>query len=138
MQWSDISFDPARKTLRQFAGLCLVVFGAMALWEAFGRGHTRVASIFALLALTIGPLGLVRPEWIRWIYVGWMVLALPVGWTVSQMVLALLFYALFTPIGIIFKLLGRDPLHRARQLEVASYWSPKETPADLQRYFKQF
>ena len=27
MRWSDIQFDPPRKVLRQFAGLCLVFFG---------------------------------------------------------------------------------------------------------------
>ena len=99
MRWNDIPFDPARATLRQFAGLCLVVFGGMALWQALVRGHTGLAIFLALLALTIGPVGLARPEWVRWIYVGWMVLAFPIGWTVSQVLLALMFYGLFVPIG---------------------------------------
>ena len=38
MQWSDIPFQPDRKTLRQFAGLWLVFFGGMALWQALVRG----------------------------------------------------------------------------------------------------
>jgi Saxitoxin biosynthesis operon protein SxtJ len=102
------------------------------------RGHAGLASILALLALTIGPLGLTRPEWMRWIYVGWMVLAFPIGWMVSQVMLAVMFYGLFVPIGLIFRLLGRDPLHRARRPELKSYWAPKPAPADLHRYFKQF
>ena len=40
MQWSDIQFDPPRKTLRQFAGLWLVFFGGMAIWQALVRGRT--------------------------------------------------------------------------------------------------
>jgi hypothetical protein len=138
MQWSDVPFDPSRKTLRQFAGLSLVIFGGMAVWQGLVRGHTAPASIFAVLALAIGPLGLARPEAIRWIYIGWMVLAFPIGWTVSQLMLALLFFGLFTPIGLVFKLIGRDPLHRARRVDVASYWAPKASPVDLRRYFKQF
>jgi len=110
----------------------------MALWQALVRGHAGLASILALLALTIGPLGLTRPEWMRWIYVGWMVLAFPIGWMVSQVMLAVMFYGLFVPIGLIFRLLGRDPLHRARRAELKSYWAPKPAPADLRRYFKQF
>ena len=39
MQWSDIPFHPDRKTLRQFAGLWLVFFGGMALWQALVRGR---------------------------------------------------------------------------------------------------
>ena len=138
MRWSDIQFDPPRKTLRQFAGLWLVFFGGMALWQALVRGHAGLASILAVLALTIGPLGLARPEWIRLIYVGWMVLAFPIGWTVSQVMLAVMFFGLFTPIGLVFRLLGRDPLHRARRPELESYWAPKPAPTDLRRYFKQF
>ena len=50
----------------------------------------------------------------RLIYVGWMVLAFPIGWTVSQVMLALMFFGLFTPIGLVFRLIGRDPLQRTR------------------------
>jgi hypothetical protein len=67
-----------------------------------------------------------------------MVMAFPIGWTISQFILALMFYRLFTPIGLVFRLLGRDALHRVRQPGLDSYWSPKATPADPRRYFKQF
>ena len=63
----------------------------------------------------IGLLGLLWPRVIRPVYVGWMVLAFPIGWTVSQAMLAVMFYGLFTPIGLLFRLIGRDPLHRARR-----------------------
>jgi hypothetical protein len=138
MRWSDIQFDPPRKTLRQFAGLWLVSFGGMALWQGLVRERAGLASILAVLALTIGPLGLARPDWMRRIYVGWMILAFPIGWTVSQVMLAVIFFGLFTPIGFLFRLLGRDPLHRTRRPELESYWAPKPTPTDLRRYFKQF
>jgi hypothetical protein len=138
MRWTDIPFDPPRATLRQFAGLSLVFFGGMALWQALVRGHTGLAIVLAALALSIGPLGLARPESVRFIYVGWMVMAFPIGWTVSQVLLAVMFYGLFIPIGLIFKLVGRDPMHRARRPELKSYWEAKATPVDLRRYFKQF
>ena len=138
MRWSDIPFDPPRATLRQFAGLWLIFFGGLALWEGWVRSHTGLASLWAVLALTIGPLGLIRPGWIRPIYVGWMILAFPIGWTVSQVMLALMFYGLFMPIGLLFRLLGRDPLHRARRPGVESYWTPKPAPAGPKSYFRQF
>ena len=49
-----------------------------------------------------------------------------------------MFYGLFTPIGLVFRLIGRDPLQRARRPGSESYWTPKPAPADLRRYFKQF
>src|SRR5215471_3615737 len=98
MRWSDIRFDPTRRTLRQFAGLWLVFFGGLSLWHALVRGQPGLGLILAALALTIGLVGLVRPEWVRLIYVGWMVLAFPIGWTVSQVMLGVMFFGLFTPI----------------------------------------
>jgi hypothetical protein len=138
MQWSDIPFQPTRTTLRQFAGLWLVFFGGLAAWQGLARGQTTLATVLAVLALTVGPIGLARPEWLRPLYVVWMVLAFPIGWTVSLLMLAVMFYGLFTPIGLAFRLLGRDPLHRARRPGLATYWTPKPTPADVRRYFKQF
>jgi hypothetical protein len=138
MQWSDIPFDPPRKTLRQFAGLWLASFGGIAVWQALVKGHVALGLSLAALALTIGLLGLTRPERVRLIFVGWMVLAFPIGWTVSQVMLALMFYGLFAPIGLVFRLIGRDPLRRARPSGRESYWDPKPAPTDLGRYFKQF
>jgi hypothetical protein len=138
MKWSDIQFQPSRTTLRKFAGLWLVFFGGVALWQALVKGHTSLGLSFAALALVVGLAGLTRPEWVRFIYVGWMVLAFPIGWTVSQVMILVMFYGLFTPIGLIFRLIGRDPLQRARTPGRESYWVPKPAPADLRRYFKQF
>jgi Saxitoxin biosynthesis operon protein SxtJ len=138
MRWSDIEFDPPRKVLRQFAGIWLVFFGGLALWEILGQGRTGVGGILAVLAVTIGPLGLIRPDWMRFIYVGWMILAFPVGWTISQIILLAMFFGLFTPIGLVFRLLGRDMLQRTRRPELESYWEPKPASTDLRRYFKQF
>jgi hypothetical protein len=67
-----------------------------------------------------------------------MVLAFPIGWTISQLIVALLYYGLFTPIGIVFRLIGRDPLHRTHRPGIPTYWSPKMTATDPKRYFQQF
>ena len=138
MQWSDIQFDPTAKTLRQFAGLSLVFFGGLGLWEALGRGHTTLGAGLGVVGGLGGLLGLLRPDLLRPIYVAWMILAFPIGWTVSLATLAIMYYGLFTPIGLVFKLIGRDPLQRARRPGVETYWTPKPTPTDPRRYFKQF
>ena len=138
MRWSDIPFDPTRTTLRQFAGLWLVFFGGMALWQALVRGHANLGLSIGALALVVGVAGLTRPEWVRLIYIGWMVLAFPIGWTVSQVILLLMYFGLFAPIGLVFRLIGRDPLQRARRPGIESYWTPKPAPADVRSYFKQF
>lgn len=138
MQWSDISFDPSRKTLRQFAWLWLAFFGGIALWQVLVKARIAFGLSLAALAVIVGSLGLTRPEWIRFLYVGWMILAFPIGWTMSQVMLALIFYGLFMPVGLVFRLIGRDALHRTQRENRESYWEPKPAPTDLKRYFKQF
>ena len=39
MQWSDISFTPSSRVLRQFAALVLIVFGGLAVWYGVVRGQ---------------------------------------------------------------------------------------------------
>ena len=90
----------------------------------------RLAAVFAVLALTVGPIGLVRPGWLQPIYVSWMVLAFPIGWTVSQVMLAVMFYGVFTPIGLVFRLIGRDPLHRTRRPGSKRTGPPRSLPPD--------
>ena len=137
MQWSDIQFDPPTKTLRQFGGLCFAFFGGLGIWEVLGRGHVALGAGLGVAAVAGGLLGLVRPDWLRWIFVTWTVLAFPIGWTVSLAMLAVMYYGLFTPIGLVFRLIGRDAL-QLRRPGLETYWAPKPTPTDPRRYFKQF
>jgi hypothetical protein len=137
MQWSDISFTPSTRTLRQFAGIWVLFFGGLACWHGLVGAHTSIALVLAVLAVTVGPLGLIWPRAIRWIYVGWMVLAFPIGWVISRVILALLFYGLFTPLGQFFKLIGRDALARRYHPGVDTYWAPKPTAIDMRSYYHQ-
>jgi hypothetical protein len=137
MQWSDISFRPAIRTLRQFAVLWILFFGGLGLWQALGRGHIVIGAVLELLAFTIGPLGCVRPEWIRPIYVGWMMAAFPIGWVISHVALAIVYYVLIAPLGLAFRLVGRDPLERHHR-STETYWAEKPAVTDARRYFQQF
>jgi hypothetical protein len=137
VQWSDIDFRPSDRKLRQFAGLWLGFFLVLAAWQAY-RQHTAAAAILAALALTVGPLGLVLPRLVQPIFVGWTVLAFPIGWVVSNTILALLYFGLFTPVALVFRLVGRDALALRRRAGAATYWTPKPRPADVSRYLRPF
>jgi hypothetical protein len=137
MRWSDIPFHPSSRTLRQFAVLCLVVFPAIACWRFLRHGDVLGPCLFLALAFTLGPLGLVWPRLLRPVFIGWMVVVFPIGWLVSHLVLAVLFYGLFTPLGLIFRLAGRDALARRRKPGQNSYWTPKPPARDVRSYFRQ-
>ena len=137
MQWSDVTTPPPAKTLRQFAGLCLLVFPALALWRVWRGQPDAIAAGLAAFGVIVGVIGLMRPMAIRWIFTGWLVLAFPIGWAVSRIALGLLFYLLITPLAFVFRLTGRDVLHR-RRVPGASYWTTKSRPNDVREYFRQF
>lgn len=136
MRWADIPFRPPRRMLRQFAGLLLVFLVIVAL--AIGAESARAWAIPLVLGASLGVVGLIWPPAIRWLFVGWMILAFPIGWTISQLLLAALLYLLFTPLALFMRLRGRDRLHLRRQPERSTYWVGKETMSDPRRYFRQF
>lgn len=137
MQWSDIQFDPPARKLRQFAALWLVFFCALSAWHGLVRGHERIGLALAVLGVTFGVAGLVRPAAIRPIFVGWMIVAFPIGWVVSKIALGLLFFGIFTPLAFLFRFKRRDPLRRRRSFGGKTYWTKKPMPANARRYFEQ-
>ncbi|MGE3803652.1 MAG: SxtJ family membrane protein [Gemmataceae bacterium] len=133
MTWKDIPRNPSPTTLRQFAALWLVVFGAL------GALHFPELGGKVLLALAglVGVPGLIQPTLLRPLFVGWMIAVFPIGWTVSHVMLALLFFGLFTPLALWFRVRGRDALWLRRRL-MTTYWQPKPAVASVTRYYKQF
>ena len=137
MQWSDVIAPPPRKVLRQFAVLCLVVFGTMAALGFWRAGSSTVMTAIAVAGVVVGLVGVIRPEAIRWVYSGWMVAVFPIGWTISRIILAALFYLVFTPVALVFRLIGRDAL-RLRPQDASSQWAPKPGAESSDQYFRQF
>jgi hypothetical protein len=138
MRWSEIQFRPSDQTVRQFAGFWIVFFGGIAVYQGYFRERTTLALTLGLAAAVVGLIGLAAPRLIRPIYVAWMIAAFPIGWVVSHLILAILFYGLFTPISLFFRLIGRDALQRRPRPELKSYYVAKTTPTDPGAYLRQY
>jgi len=138
MAMIEIDRHPAPRILRQFAGLFLLAFGVVGLLVLRRGGSMEVALAIWGVALAVFVVGMIRPGAIRLVYLGLIYLAFPIGWVVSHVLLALVLYLLFTPIGWALRLLGRDPLERKLDSEASSYWTAHEQPASMDRYFRQF
>ncbi len=81
--------------------------------------------------------GIAFPRALRPVFVAWMVIVFPVSWLTSHLILACLFYGLFTPLAFVFRLIGRDCLGLGRRPEQESYWVAKPTPENVRSYFRQ-
>jgi hypothetical protein len=135
---NDNLFNPTNRMLRQFAAIAIVFFGAIAARQEFHHHRHGLATVFTVLAVTIGPLGLAWPRVIKPVFIGWMALAYPIGWTVSRIVLGIIFYGLFTPVAWIFRLIGRDELALKSQPTAPTYWRPKPGAVEQSQYLRQF
>lgn len=139
MRWSDIPRSPSSRVLRQFGIAFLVFFGAVAAWQGIARGRVTFALVLGFVALAVGIVGSIRPQMLRWLFVGWMIAAFPIGWAISLLLLAFVYFVVFLPAGLISRLVGRDPLALKRSgKEQATYWIPTRPTVDIRRYFRTY
>lgn len=134
-----IDDNPSDRMLRQFAGIWFPLFwAAIGTFVYLGTRSIPLAAGLAAVGIVVGAIGFVRVAFIRPVFLLWMYAAFPIGWVVSHVVLAAIFYLLLTPIGLLMKLVGYDPLQRRIDRTAPSYWVPVQQPADKTAYFRQF
>ncbi|MDH5674591.1 MAG: SxtJ family membrane protein [Myxococcales bacterium] len=142
-----LDLHPDEGTLRRFGFIALFGFGMLAAFAwyeawifAFGLGGARsaIAMVFAGLSLLSLMLSLAYPKGNRLIYVGTALLAFPFGLVLSYVIMALLFFVVIAPIGLLLRLLGHDPMQRRLGTGAASYWSAARPARDRKSYFRQF
>ena len=64
-------------------------------------------------------------------------LTLPIGWAMSQIAVRLIYYGLITPLGLLFRLTGRDALKRKRPVAAQTYWKERVARTEIGSYFRQ-
>ena len=67
-----------------------------------------------------------------------MLVAAPIGMVVGEVAMLFIYLGIFLPIGIVFRVWGRDRLKRKKPTgSVASYWQEKEQPRTVASYYRQ-
>jgi hypothetical protein len=138
MAMIDINWNPDKRELRQFAGMWLVFFGAIGGYLFSKSGMAGWGPVVGAVAALVGLPGLLLPQIMKPIYVVWMTAAFPIGWTISHLLLGVIFYSIVTPIGLTLRLFGYDPMHRKFEPEAATYWSERPEDTDTSRYFRMY
>ena len=133
MKWSELPLHPTPRVLRQFSAAWLVVFIALAL----KHHHSMAGHVLAVVAL-IGIVGLAKPQSVRWLFVGATIVAFPIGWLVTLLVLLAMFYLIITPLALVFRWRGRDELQLKRPSGRESLWLERREPPEPGRYLTQF
>ena len=101
-----------RKELRQFGLVVGTVFTVIGLWPLVFRGEPlRVWGIGLGGSLIL--LGALLPQVLAPIHRGWMWVGHILGWINTRILLSIVFYGLVTPIGLVFRLLGKTTMRQA-------------------------
>lgn len=130
-----LNFD--KKTLRRFSFTMSIAFLIIATIILIKHKHSigipiLFSGIFFILAL-------IKPSFLKSLYILWMGLATILGWINTRLILFVVFYLVCTPIGLLMKLFGADLLNIKINRSKNTYWIAVEkkefNPSDYERQF---
>lgn len=128
-----------RKELRDFglimaAGL-IGLFGLLFPW--WGERSIQFLSWPWLAGAAFALVAFIAPQLLAPLHKIWMKIGHILGWINSRIILGLVFFALFLPVSLFFKLAGKDPMARKLDKSVKSYRvnSKQPKPENLEKPF---
>ncbi len=135
----SLNVDPSRRQLRQFAAIWFPAFFALVggLALHWGGSLSVVGPIGGVVA-AISLVGVFVPSFIRPIFVGWMHAAYPIGLVISHLILASIYFLVITPVGVLIRAMGRDPIQRRLDPSLDSYWVPRREDDRTESYLRQY
>ena len=140
-----LDWHPPDHVVRQFGVIAAFMLPLLA-WLWLGRPGpstwtphaTTWMGRAAALGTLLTALGMVRPKWLRPLFVGLCLLAYPLGLVLSAVLLRAVYYGVFTPMALIFRLRGRDALRLRLDPQAETYWSPRPPAPPQRSYFRLF
>ena len=143
--FNEINWKPGAAELRKFAWSLIIGFPCIAIvfflakWCKTGvmpgaHGFLMLGGIGAgvgLVSLVVQPIA-------RLLYPVWYFIAGCMGIVMGNLIFLVMFYGLFTPAGLVMRLLGRDPLNLKWKRNAATHWIDAPPAPPPARYFSQF
>ena len=114
-------------------GAVLILIAIYLAW----RGRPTASTVVGAVGLVLVVLGQFAPSLLKWPSAAWWKLALVLGYINSRIILTGIFVLVLVPLGLIWRLIGRDPLARRRR--TWSGWTPyPERYRDRTHYTRMF
>jgi hypothetical protein len=123
---------------REFGLVVGSVFVLLGGWWIYRGKFVSVAHVFLPLGALLVVFGLLWPRVLVLPNRAWMLLAEGLSFVTTRIILAAVFFLVVTPIGVLKRLSGWDPLNR-RGARSESYWKPySERQRDPRHYEKMY
>jgi hypothetical protein len=134
MAVTDLHQTPSLRQLRQFSVASLVVL-PLVTW--LGTHNQSLMIWAAAVGLVIGVTGRVAPALLRPVYRGVTIATMPIGRVAGEITLLLIYFGIFLPMAMVFRIAGKDPLRKTSESN-ASGWQKRKQSRDPATYFLQF
>ena len=109
-----------KKQLRHFGLIVGGIFGVIGVWPIVFRGEGP--RLWALaIAVALGVPALVLPRSLTHVHRVWMAVGETLGWINTRILLSVVFYGIVTPMGMIMRRFGQDPMRRGFEPGVDTY-----------------
>ena len=99
-------------------GTVLLLIAAFLWW----RGRISPATVLAVIGSLLVTLGTLAPKLLKWPSAVWWKFAMVLGYVNARIILTVIFTLVLVPLGLIWRVIGRDPLTRRRTSWPG--WSP--------------
>ena len=99
-------------------GAVLLLISAILVW----RGRINTAEIVGGIGAVLLILGLIQPRLLKWPSAIWWKFAMVLGYVNSRIIMTVIFIIVLSPLGLLWRLIGKDPLARKRHNWPG--WSP--------------
>ena len=123
-----------KEEIRKFGfliGGVLIAISIFMLWKAL-----TYYQLVLIIGISFILLGLIIPIILKPIYIAWMTFATILGWIMTRVILAILFYLIVTPIGLIARIFGVKFLDLSWNDNVKSYWNKRGgSISDIEKQF---
>jgi hypothetical protein len=130
----QINTNPSDRQLRQFGVICIFAFPLLASLWIVGTtavvGGLVLGSIFALL-------GLVAPKLLKPVFLTVTMITFPIGIVVGELILLTIWFGLFLPMALVFRIIGRDVLQRRSTATAETFWVTRTPPRSVRKYYQQ-
>jgi predicted membrane metal-binding protein len=111
---------------RAFAVVFAIVFAIVGLWPWMFGGSPRWWALAVATGFVF--VGAARPALLTPLNRLWMRFGLLLGYIVSPIALGVVYFLVLTPVGLLLRWRGGDPLRLKRRPDTASYWVPRQPP----------
>jgi hypothetical protein len=125
MSSTKLVLEPSRRELRSFGFTVAVGFLLAGVWPALFRGQ-RVRVWAIAIGLVFAPAGVLVPSGLRSIRRVWMAFGNILGRINTGLILGAVYYGMLTPVRLLMKAAGRDPMNRSFDPGCASYRSVRK------------